>query len=118
MGQYTADVTNGQNVKYERVPGFITSGGFNIQKFGFNLNILGRYTNKYIGDRFIVIQTGQKVYVGDYFSGDVNLSYKIPHTPIFAYIKAANILDKHYCTISPAYPDYGRRISFGVKANF
>jgi len=117
MGQYTSDVTGGQDVKYERVPGFITSGGLNIQKYGFSLNTLGRYVNKYIGDRFIVLKAGQKVYVGDYFNLDVNLNYTIPHLPISLYVKAVNLLDTHYATVSPAYPDYGQRISFGLRAS-
>jgi len=118
MGQYTADVTGGQNVEYTRAPEFITSGGINVQKSGFNLNILGRYVYKYIGDRFIVLKPGQKVFVGDYLNFDINLAYAIPRTPISAYTKVVNLFDVHYATISPAYPDYGRRLSIGLRASF
>ncbi len=118
MWQHTTTATDGTTTKYLNVPDFIASAGINAQKSGFTFNALGRFVNKYIGNRFIVTTPGQMVYVGNYFNLDANLGYTLPKWPVTAYVKIVNAFDVRYATMTPAYPDYGRKFSVGLRASF
>jgi hypothetical protein len=118
MEQFTIDLTNIPKVHYMGQPEFIPSAGISFKKAGVTFNIMGRYVSRYVMNRFVVLADGQNAYVGDYTNIDLNAGYAIPKTPLNIYAKVVNIGDVHYTSMSPAFPDYGRRITIGLRAIF
>ena len=100
--------------KYTKQPPFIGNIGVSYAHKGLEINLMGKYVSTYTTDRFLQ----KEVDVGNYFNWDLTTNYKIVHTCLEAFGSIINMLDAHYCTVSPIYPDFGRQMKIGLRAKF
>ena len=104
-----------ENKEYPEV---ISSAGLYIQKNNIDITVLAKYISFFENDRFAAAAPDGMVYpqpLGDFFTMDVNAGYSfniLSRTRIYVEIK--NLFDTAYSTVV-GYPDFGRRLTFGLR---
>ena len=115
----TKETTGDIEERYERSPEVMLNGGIKAEKYGFTFTANAKYISRYIGDRFVSKSSpDEKVYIGNYLNIDLALNYQLPKYPVSFFGRVINLTDKHYATMTPVYPDYGRQFSLGAKFSF
>jgi outer membrane receptor protein involved in Fe transport len=112
---------DGQMKKNTEFPEIIFNGGILIRRSGIDFNLYWKYVSKFESSRFITqIQGEPTIYapLGDYFALDISTGYTFGSTVLTRiYLKIQNLTDKRFSTVA-GYPDFGRRINFGLRTNF
>ena len=109
---------NGTMVKDDEFPQFFANSGVFGQWKNWDINILAKYVSSYESVRFVAssaINPAQPQPLGDFLTLDLILGWKINQTSnarvVFELRNATNNL---YSTVI-GYPDFGRRISLGIR---
>lgn len=111
---------NGEMKRNKEIPNVICSGGVYTQTGCFDLNIMGKYISSYESTRFVADSKDNPAKpqsLGDFFALDLTTGWtfgKIYVTRL--YLEIQNVTDKKYSTVV-GYPDFGRRITMGVRHN-
>ena len=106
--------TDGQRIQNKEHPVFITNGGIYLEKSGFDFNLFGKYVSAFENDRFANPADGPQP-LGDFFTLDMTCGYSFGSgSSTRIHIKIINITNLQYSTVV-GYPDFGRRISAGVR---
>ncbi len=107
--------------KNTEFPEIITNGGILFERSGIDFNLYLKYVSKFESSRFIPqIQGEPTIYapLGDYFAIDITTGYTFGSTvSTRIYLRIRNLTDKRYSTVA-GYPDFGRRINFGLRTRF
>jgi iron complex outermembrane receptor protein len=103
---------NSEYKKYTKQPPFIGNIGISYAYKILEMNLMGKYVSQYMTDRFLQ----KEVSVGNYFNWDFTVNCRILNTCLETFGLVVNILDVHYCTVSPIYPDFGRQLKIGLRA--
>jgi hypothetical protein len=115
-----ADI-DGSMQRNRELPRVIASAGIYARVNRLDLNILGKYVSEYESTRFLPRSSGNPVEpqpLGDYVTLDVTAGWTISkgYSTRF-YLEIQNITDQIYSTVV-GYPDFGRRMIFGVRQSF
>ncbi len=107
----------GEMVKNKEFPERITNAGVFLEKYGFDLNIYAKHVSYFESSRFVAqVPNSPTIFapLGDFFIMDLTAGYSFGSKIISrAYLKVNNLTDKRYSTVA-GYPDFGRRVYFGI----
>jgi len=104
----------GERTTNREHPALITNGGIYLEKWGFDLNIFTKYVSAFENERFASPADGPQP-LGDFFTLDITGGYAFgKRKTMRIYLNIINVTDNRYSTVV-GYPDYGRRISLGIR---
>ena len=109
---------NGQMKRSNEFPEIITNGGILFERSGIDFNLFWKYVGGFESSRFVQqIQGEPTIYapLGDYFVTDMSGGYSFGKTiTTRVCLRIQNLTDIKYSTVA-GYPDFGRRLSLGVR---
>ncbi len=112
---------SGQMKRSDEFPEIITNGGILFERSGLDFNLFWKYIGGFESSRFVQqIQGEPTIYapLGDYFVTDISGGYSFGKTiTTRVYLRIQNLTDIRYSTVA-GYPDFGRRLSLGLKTTF
>ncbi len=107
---------NGATVTNAEVPKFISSAGVYCAAGALDATLLWKYVSSYKNARFAASKQPEPL--GAFHDFGLTAGYTFGGKPSMrAYLEARNLGDDHYSTVV-GYPDYGRRYTLGLQANF
>ncbi len=103
-------------------PSTIVGGGLNLLLGAFDLNLYGKYVSAYESDRFAHRDGSTPVVVGigDFSTVDLTAgyTYTLPRGQSFrVHVATDNLTDRRYSTVV-GYPDFGRKVSIGLRYSY
>jgi len=106
----------GDMKKDEEKPDVVMGGGVSLSRNGYDLNIFVKSMSPYESARFAA--SGLPEPLGDFTTLNLTAGKSFGgRLRTRAYIEATNLTDQEYSTVV-GYPDYGRRITVGVRQTF
>jgi hypothetical protein len=108
---------DGKRILNKEHPVWITNGGVNMDRMGFDLNLFAKFVSSFENDRFANPSDGPQP-LGNYFSLDITGGYTFCIAGgMRFYFKIINLTDQHFSTVV-GYPDFGRRLNAGAGITF
>ncbi len=115
---YSIAEQDGRMVQNEEYPAFIANIGV-YQKWNvFDLNVLAKYVSGFQSIRFAATSSAVYQALGNFLVFDAICGW---NTGLFRNVRIVlelrNLTDQRYSTVI-GYPDFGRKISFGIRRNW